>query len=586
MSNKNKYVATIMNRHYIADGIFVFSAVNAVVGIYNEDEEIFMDKNGNEYVYMMSEEALTSEVPYSYFNLVEINKLKDILDMDLQISSLISEYEDMCRKIIYHVGYTKDYIPYIYSFNTEKIKNEVSSLVSDTIEESLDGEMTEGLGQLIIDAIDDKYTKQELEDIVENLKTVEDELENTVGTLETKIEAIDNNQSFSECLQEKLKNPTDVEKSPKIISNKEKLIKNIKENNKKETIEVKAKETKPDEKIEVKKENRIDIKEVFKSVTKTLIAQDEPAKRVITEIARKEMDERKKKEGILLTGPTGVGKTELMRLIAKYINKPFIKIDSTQLTVPGYTGKDIEEALWDLYVKCGKDKEKTENAIVYFDEIDKKGSEKKNDVNGKGVLNVLLPFIEGSTYDAAPDSKSSSPKVKIDTTKMTVILGGAYTDVYKHLAEKNTIGFGTEKVSIAAPKYRKAETKDFVEYGQMTDEFMGRVTVVKLNDLDLNSIKRVMLESDESAMRIQKEIFEKLGVQITFTDGYINKVAENALAKKTGARGLNGIIDESTWKAFEEVYTNDGVYSEVILDEKTVSDNSSYQLIKKKIRSN
>ena len=171
-------------------------------------------------------------------------------------------------------------------------------------------------------------------------------------------------------------------------------------------------------------------------------------------------------------------------------------------------------------------------------------------------------------------------KVKISTKDMTVILGGAYTDVYRNLLEKNGVGFGSTVSS--KPRYRKATTEDFVKFGMMTDEFMGRVTVIKLNDLSVDDIKRVMLESDQSAMKIQKDIFEKLGVKITFTDGYTTTVAINADKKKAGARGLNGIIDESTWKAFDEVYCHPGEYEEVILDEETVEDPTHYQLVKKR----
>jgi ATP-dependent Clp protease ATP-binding subunit ClpX len=396
------------------------------------------------------------------------------------------------------------------------------------------------------------------------------------------------NKTFGDYLREQLDSPKDVVKPPALPK---KVLPPVQDPKVDEIVEKIKKEDKKKKDIKIpevdptttkQKINKIDIEDVYKKVTQILIAQDEAAKRLIVEIARKEMHPKKKMEGILLTGPTGVGKTELMRLVSRYIDRPFIKVDSTQLTVPGYVGKDIEEVLWDLYVKCGKDKDKAEHAIIYFDEIDKKGSEKKNDVNASGVLNVLLPFIEGSTYDAAPDSKSTSPKVKIDTSNMTVILGGAFTDVYKHLVEKNTIGFGTEKNSLDKPTYRKAETKDFVEHGLMTDEFMGRVTVIRLNDLDLEDLKRVMLEGNESAIKTQEKIFKDLGVKIKFTDGYINKVAEKALEKKTGARGLNGIIDESTVKVFEEVYQNEDLYTQAVLTEKTVDDNTNYRLVKRR----
>lgn len=296
------------------------------------------------------------------------------------------------------------------------------------------------------------------------------------------------------------------------------------------------------------------------------------------------MHSKKKKEGILLTGKTGVGKTELMRLIAKYLDRPFLKIDSTQLTVPGYTGKDIEEYLWQLYVQCGNDKEKAEQAIIFFDEIDKKATGKKDDVSGERVLDVLLPFIEGTTYDACPNTKNSTKKVIIDTSKMICVFGGAYTDVYKDLYEKTQMGFNGN----IERKRRKASPSDFIEKGRTKDEFIGRVAIVELKDLEFDDIKRLILESDESALKIQEQIFEKLGVKITFTDGYVNAIAQGAVDRKTGARGLNTIVDESTWEAYEEVYkkSNRGKYSEVIFNEKTVEDSSCYQLVKRKTENN
>ena len=118
----------------------------------------------------------------------------------------------------------------------------------------------------------------------------------------------------------------------------------------------------------------------------------------------------------------------------------------------------------------------------------------------------------------------------------------------------------------------------------MPGEFMGRTLVVRMNDLDVEAIKRIMLESDESAIRIQQEIFQMLGTKITFTNEYIDAIAEDAVKKKTGARGINAAIDESTWCAFDEISCNEGVYSEVIIGEETVKDPTKYQLIKRKVR--
>ena len=559
MSNPNKkYVAMVMDRHYIGPESFIYTCNHAAIGYIDQETGIFTDTKGNEYAPILNEGLLKSEIPYAYNNICELDKIKEYYNAPT-ISASLSEYEYYCKQLIYYVSTTEEGIPFLVSHNIEawreQVEEQIKRNIKSTEEDEEEYEYEDQLTKLISDIINNKYNAEELKEIKNGLKENQDEIESAIDTIDLQLEAMGKNENFIEYTDKKEKK--------------------TKENKKEEVKEESVIE-------EVKELKRLDVTDLFNKVTKTLIAQDEPARRVIVELARKEMDERKKKEGILLTGPTGVGKTELMRLIAKYVDRPFIRVDSTQLTVPGYVGKDIEEVLWDLFIKCGKDLEKTERAIVYFDEIDKKGSSKKSDVSGQGVLNVLLPFIEGSTYDACQDLKNRSSVVKIDTSNMIVILGGAYTDVYKNLLEKNSIGFGGNIYD--KPTYRRATTKDFVEKGGMTDEFMGRVTVVKLNDLDVEDIKRIILESDQSQIKIQEKIFNDLGVKLTFTDGYTTKIAKQAIEKKTGARGINGLIDETTWKAFDEVYTNDGVYKEVILTEETIEDPSNYQLIKRRGR--
>ena len=555
-----KYIVTIMDRHYLGDGNYLFSTNHASIGEIDEKTGIFTDRYGNEYAPMANKKMLLSEIPYAYSNTEELATIKESLGKDVTLTQAISEYEYLCKKVVYFIGKTEADDVYCMTLNLDNIRRQVEHIkeFGDSDEEKEETETetsisdeedydSSALDKLILDVVNGKYTLEELKTIRNTLRNNTEDLEQAIDTIDLQIDATENHESFSEAASNKAykEHKEEVKEIVKPTYNK-----------------------------------KVDIDDLFKKVTKTLIAQDEPARRVIAEIARKELDERKKKEGILLTGPTGVGKTELMRLIAKYLNKPFHKIDATQITVPGYTGKDIEEELWDLYLECERDLDRAEHAIIFFDEIDKKGSSSKSDVSGQGVLNLLLQFIEGTTYEACENMSRPNNKVKISTKNMTVILGGAYTDVYRNLLEKNGVGFGSTVSS--KPRYRKATTEDFVKFGMMTDEFMGRVTVIKLNDLSVEDIKRVMLESDQSAMKIQKDIFEKLGVKITFTDGYTTTVAINADKKKAGARGLNGIIDESTWKAFDEVYCHPGEYEEVILDEETVEDPTHYQLVKKR----
>lgn len=542
---KPTHIATIMLRHYISEGNFIYNLSHTVLGTIDEKNQIFKDSNDNEYLPITDKSILTSEIPYGYYNIISIDNIKETLGSEMTLAEAIKEYEKQWQKYFYFVGRTKSGEIITFMFDLNRLKNEDSDepismpeLKIQVIEESpfLQDQqgMNPDIAALIMELKDDIYTSEELKKIQKNLEDIKSDIEHT-----------------QEIITEKM--------FPGLAAQAAKTSKKEEQS-----------------KTKVPEEKMLSINDVFSKVTKTLIAQDEPARRVITEIVRKELEPRKKKEAILLTGSTGVGKTELMRLIAKYLDKPFLKVDATQLTIPGYTGTDIEEVLWRLYESCGKNKEKAENAIIFFDEIDKKGSDRKDDVSGQGVLNLLLSFITGTEYMATASTKHPSEIVRIDTSNMTVILGGAFTDVYKKYNTQIS-GFIREN-----PKEKESPTmQDFVDKGMMTDEFMGRTSIVKMNELDIDAIKRIMLESDESAVLIQQQIFDKLNVKLTYTDGYIDALAKAAYEKKTGARGLNTEVDNTTWCCFDEVYSNPGVYKEAILTEKTVENPKEYQLVKK-----
>lgn len=545
-----RYIATVMNKHYVGEDSFIFTSSHAIIGEIIENN-IFRDRNGNEYAPMLEAGVINSSIPYSYFNQMEINDLGKVVVKNLPLKEKISEYEYLTKKMFYYVGLIEGEKPICIPFKLDElnkipedsIKEEYNSNpVIDSVEVTTgeeDDEREYQLEELVIDVVKGKYSLKELRELRDELSRNQEDIESALDTITIQLEA-----------------------------------------SKKGNASVPLKES--SEEIPIKRQNikdGIDIEELYEKVTRTLIAQDEAARRVIVEIARKLESPKKKKDGILLTGSTGVGKTKLIDLIAKYINKPFLKVNSTTLTTSGYTGKDIEEVLWDLYLKCDSDIKKTEQAIIFFDEIDKKGSKNKSDHSGQGILNALLPFIEGTTYDACEDTKTSTNRVKIDTSNMIIILGGAFNDVYKDLTEKGEIGFERK----IGEQVREAKVDDFVEKAMMPDEFMGRVAIIKLKDLNVEELKRVMLESDESAIKEQQKLFENLGIKLTFTDEYTTSIAESAVERKTGARGLNQIIDDSTWQAFEEVYkkSNRGLYSEVILNAETAKDPSKYQLIKR-----
>ncbi len=319
----------------------------------------------------------------------------------------------------------------------------------------------------------------------------------------------------------------------------------------------------------------INIDELVGLVTKTVVHQDDAVRRLVLEIERN-LESDGEKDGILITGSTGVGKTMTINLIAKYLDRPVKIIDSTQLTVPGYVGKSVEDYLYELLCDCNGDVERAEQAIIFFDEIDKKGSEKKSDISGQGVLNVLLKFLDGTEYDVTSNRQILGQVRKISTKNMLVLAGGSFADVYKNSGPKQ-IGFldGEKK------EYVPSAT-DFVEKGMMTKDFIGRFPIIiHYNDLDAKALVDVLVNSEASPLKRERDVFSKAGVKLTVTEDYMEAVARAAINMETGARGLKGIVKNTTWPSYDKVKSESGVYREVVLDEKTVSDNKVYVLRKK-----
>lgn len=576
MDNK-KYVALIMNRIYAKNGDYIYTVSHPEIGYVDKKTKIFKDRNGVEYISMMDTSLMMSEVNDAYYAAVPVDEICERLGVQ-PLRRAISMYNYDAKRQLYYVSTLGDGITFLIPIEFEKLKNELRETVDKVFSDDkvppiskqaspkdekndydsnedykpahakgdYDEELSdedrdrELINSIMLGIINGKYSLAKLREISEKYKNKRNDIDSLLETIDIQIDASQSGESKN-----------------------------------------KVSSTVQDSNVVRLPSNYINIDNLYKTITKTLIAQDEPLRRVLTEIVRKEQDPREKKRGLLLTGESGVGKTLMMSLIAKNLNKPFLKIDSTQLTVPGYVGMDIEEYLWKLYISCGKDRNKAESAIVFIDEIDKKGSEKKEDVSGKGVLNTLLPFIEGSIYQARVDTKKVCETVNIDTSKMTIIFGGAFEDVYKNLSKKdNVIGF--DKDVNENGKDKPVSTEDFIKKAQMPNEFMGRVAVVKLNDLDVESIKRILLESDESAIKIQEQLFKKLGVKLTPGDDYINAIAERAIDRKTGARGLSTVVDESTWEAYADAYTNLGKYSEIILEKGTVDNPKQYKKVLRK----
>lgn len=320
---------------------------------------------------------------------------------------------------------------------------------------------------------------------------------------------------------------------------------------------------------QVKKNNILDvnIKEICKKINETVIGQEEHVERFIHEIVRLSYinkNNNDKNAGILLTGSTGVGKTKIVTMLGKFLEKNVLVIDSTQLTIPGYIGMSIEDFLEQFYKELNKDKNKVENSIIVFDEIDKKGSRKNSDVSGKGVLNTLLKFLDGTTY------KLKCGEI-INTKNMIVIFSGAFSNVYEYNKKENkSIGFietKNEKENIT--------TEKFIEKAEFPDESMGRFPVfIHLNTLNLEDLVNIMKKSNESDIKIQEDLFKELGFPLIVEESYYNEIAKKSIQNKTGARSLQKYVYESTIEALKYAFDNIGNKSnkKIILTKDTVND--------------
>lgn len=564
-----KHIAALMKKTVIKENVYIFNLIQVIVGYYDQDNQIFIDDCGNQYFTITDLNFLCSEEEYAISSITTYDQVKDLAKIEYNISiyELKGPYLDHYKNITYYVMVNKGEVYYL-SVNIEKVNKLLNEYIRDKKNNQSNLETSELENYLLRNLTahqQDISTLEEENDVIE-FRTTNDNGETD--------ESFDNFMSEIEANEYSIEELKDMQDGFKVeLKNLELLINTITHQ-----LEIFGME---DNKLEINEENnegKLDLKMLYNKLKESVIDQDNPLLRLITEIDRQISLDDEEKDGILLTGSTGVGKTLTMNLIAKYINRDFLIVDSTQITIPGYTGKNIEQVLWDLYVKCDKDLERVENAIIYFDEIDKKGSEKKSDIAGQGVLSILLKFMDGSTYKACenPQQITSNNSVEINTSKMLIVTGGAFSDVYDNLGNKVT-GFTTPS--------NKKETieptdEDFIKKGMMTGEFMGRhPIVIRMNDLDINSNKRILLESDKSPLKKHIKAFDKRKVKLSYTDGYIEAVAKKAHDTKRGARGLKKIVADTTWYAYAEIGFNPNVYKEVILTEETVQDNTKYGLV-------
>ena len=327
-----------------------------------------------------------------------------------------------------------------------------------------------------------------------------------------------------------------------------------------------------------------DTNKLISDLKEKIVGQDEAIGDIVSTIWQNVKG--KQKNNILLIGPTGVGKTEIIRTIADKLNIPLVIANATNLTQTGYIGKSVEDILKELLIRCDNNIMKAEHSIIVIDEIDKLAGSSGNDRESVGTTAVqdeLLKLLEDGTYTINISNDTAyQENIQIETKNITFIGIGAfsYLDEMRKYERKNSLGFNSK----ITPKVENTQitTKELTNYG-LKPELIGRFSnIIELSPLTKENLIEIMINTKDNSLSQKINLLNEFGIDVEIKENVYDIIAKEAIEKKTGARGLNNVIETLFKKAMLEVSKNESEYEKLIIDEKTLENPKNYTLIKKK----